>query len=77
VRLITIAVADDGEAERRIAERFGKIDVLFRAPVDARTLGLLRLQLGEWVEWVSVEPVMGRWWPREAGETRKLDPSGR
>jgi hypothetical protein len=55
VRLLTIAVADDVEAERRIIERFGKIDVLSRAPVDAKTLALLRLKVGEWVEWVPVD----------------------
>jgi hypothetical protein len=52
---MTIAVADDGEAERRIVERFGKIDVLSRAPLDAKTIALLRLKRGEWVEWVPVD----------------------
>ena len=54
VRLITIAVADEVEVERRIVERFGKIEVLSRAPVDAKTLALLHLKVGEWAEWVSV-----------------------
>ena len=54
VRLFTMAVSDDSVIDRRIVERFGKVEILSRTPLDAKTLGLLKLKRGEWVEWAPL-----------------------
>jgi hypothetical protein len=50
---ITMA-ADEEAIDRLIVERFGEVQVLSRAPLDAKALAVLRLKPGEWLEWVPL-----------------------
>lgn len=52
VRQITMAIDDDAQIERRLVARFGEVEIISRAGVNARGLNLLHLKRGEWVEWV-------------------------
>ena len=54
VKQITMADKHERVIERLIGKKFGKAEILSRAPLDSRAIGLLELKAGEWLEWVPV-----------------------
>lgn len=61
VKQITIAIDDDAESEKRLVAKFGDVEIISRAGVDARALHLLQLKPGEWVEWVPSAGKLASW----------------
>jgi hypothetical protein len=54
IRQITMAEPDDRAMEEWLAARYGRVEVMSRSPLDAKTLGLLGLKFGEWLEWAPL-----------------------
>ena len=54
VKQITMASKDDAAIVDLLAVRFGKVEILSRTGLDARSLQLMKLRPGEWVEWTMM-----------------------
>ena len=55
VRQITMASKDEAAIIKLLTVTFGKVDILSRTGLDARSLYLMKLRPGEWVEWTMTE----------------------
>jgi hypothetical protein len=51
VKKVTMAFKDDAAIIELLAAQFGKVEILSRTGLDARSLQLMKLRPGEWVEW--------------------------
>jgi hypothetical protein len=54
VKQITMSHPDDRVIEEWLADRFGPVHILSRTPLDAKSLGLLELETGQWMEWAPL-----------------------
>ena len=54
VRQMTVADQSDSKGEEVLKRKYGKVEVLSRAAINHRTLTLLHLKQGEFMEWVPL-----------------------